>query len=375
MERKEIEARLFGHKLLTEILVDQIPERFFKSSTTTFADFAMGGGQYLAEILRRCEKYHSREQILPRLYGWETNRVYFNRALTTPLREANLFKGLPFEVSMKFDVVIGNPPYQDSSSAAKNVKLWPRFVAHSIESLKDGGFISLITPDSWATFDTSQSRRQRKNIIDNIDLEKVIDENDSFNVGVSIARWFGVKRKYSGKTEAWGQIHDFTSGPCLSAEEHSKEVIYGKIKQFRNLNMRMGNPQISSDLCKEESGTTIRFSGQKQRFTHCEVDDANTPKFVAPFSCSAYSRFFTTDSVGMLNMWMPASEAEAAELSSIWDLKVVRFFIDTYQKTAGFTPAVKNNLIPDLRGMNDQQAFEALSLSKEEIDIIEAHCE
>jgi hypothetical protein len=275
---------------------------------------------------------------------------------------------------MKFDVVIGNPPYQDPSSAAKNVKLWPRFVAHSIELLKDGGFVSLITPDSWATFDTSQSRRQRKNIIDNIDLEKVIDENASFNVGVSIARWFGVKRQYSGKTEAWSQTHDFTSGPYLSAEEKSKEAIHSKIKKSPSLNMRMGNPQITSDSCKEESGIPIKFSGSKTRFTLHEVDDVGVAKFVAPFSCSPYSRFFTTDSVGMLNMWMSASESEAEELSAIWNLKAVRFFIDTYQKTAGFTPAVKNNLIPDFRGLNDQQVFDALGLTEEEIKIVEAHC-
>lgn len=280
---------------------------------------------------------------------------------------------LTWQPNMVFDVIINNPPYQDSSSAAKNVKLWPKFVARSIEILKDGGFISFITPDSWVSFDTSQSCRQRKIIVDNIDLDKIIDESDSFNVAVSISRWSGVKRAYSGQTQVWGRAHDLSIGPYLSSDEQIREIIHNKIKQFSKLDMKMGNPHISKNLCKEESGVAIRFSGSKRRFTHCEVNDGGIPKFVAPFSCSAYSRFFTTDSVGMLNMWMPASEVEAEKLSAIWDLKVVRFFIDTYQKTAGFTPAVKNNLIPDFREFNDQQAFEALNLSQEEINVVEAH--
>ena len=152
MDRKAIEARLYGHRLLTETIVDQIPERFFKSPTTTFADLAMGGGQYLSEVLRRCEKYHLREQILPRLFGWETNRVYFNRAIAT-LKGARLSRGTPLEIDMKFDVIIGNPPYnnkgkQSGSSQTSGTSLWLEFLKLIPKLMNEGGWCSLLVPSA-----------------------------------------------------------------------------------------------------------------------------------------------------------------------------------------------------------------------------------
>jgi hypothetical protein len=275
---------------------------------------------------------------------------------------------------MQFDVVIGNPPYQDSSSAAKNVKLWPKFIKLSIGLLKPGGFISLVTPGSWAVFDSSQSQRQRLSIIDHIDLQQVVDSNCFFNVGVSIVRWLGIKRAYSGNTLAWGVDHDFSAGPYLTDEAKLATAIHEKVKRVESFKFQMGNGNIKSEECKEDTGNLIYFSGSKPRYTSKKVEGVGIGKFVAPFSCSTYSRFYTTEAVGMLNLWMPATEEEATAISAVWDLKAVRFFLDTYQKTAGFCNAVKNSLVPDLRGMDNKQAYAALGLTEEEVAVVEAHC-
>lgn len=367
--------RLLEQTKAARALVASIPEEYFINPTTTFIDPAMGGGQYLAEIVKRCEKYHTREQIMPRVYGAETQPWFINRAnLYNRLNGANLTLDLNSFMHMEFDVVIGNPPYQDSSNAAKNVKLWPKFIKLSIDLLKPNGFISLITPDSWAKFDTQQSRRQRNLIINEIDLQAVVSSDESFDVGVSIARWSGVKREYSNSTSTYGVNHDFSEGPYRSKDDLVAKSIYDKITSFKSLKFVASNGHIKSDDCKESSGNPIRFSGSKVRYTSKEVEGAGVAKFVAPFSCSPYSRFFTTDAVGMLNLWLPCDESQASLISKIWDLKAVRFFLDTYQKTAGFTPAVKNSLVPDLTGMNDVQAYKVLNLTEDEIKVIEAHC-
>src|ERR1035437_10320973 len=57
---------------------------------------------------------------------------------------------LYMEEDMKFDVVIGNPPYQDPI-AKSNKKLWDKFLKKSTELVKDNGFLAFITPFSWAT--------------------------------------------------------------------------------------------------------------------------------------------------------------------------------------------------------------------------------
>ena len=49
---------------------------------------------------------------------------------------------------MKFDVVIGNPPYQDKVTSSGNT-LWDKFVAQSLELVKDGGQLKFINPPRW----------------------------------------------------------------------------------------------------------------------------------------------------------------------------------------------------------------------------------
>jgi hypothetical protein len=50
---------------------------------------------------------------------------------------------------MKFNLIIGNPPYQskDENGVKKNV--WPKFVSKLLEYLQDAGYMSLIHPAKW----------------------------------------------------------------------------------------------------------------------------------------------------------------------------------------------------------------------------------
>jgi hypothetical protein len=50
---------------------------------------------------------------------------------------------------MKFDVVITNPPYQDSSHNEKKNTLWRKFIELSQNYTKVGGYSSLLIPSSW----------------------------------------------------------------------------------------------------------------------------------------------------------------------------------------------------------------------------------
>jgi len=63
---------------------------------------------------------------------------------------------LELEIDMKFDVVCGNPPYQDadtkkaSGGGGGNVNsLWPKFLEKSFKICKDNGFVTLVHPSGW----------------------------------------------------------------------------------------------------------------------------------------------------------------------------------------------------------------------------------
>ena len=56
---------------------------------------------------------------------------------------------------MKFDLVIGNPPYQKPTSGKDrvgsrgNTSIWDRFVVWGLEHTVDGGYMAMVHPTSW----------------------------------------------------------------------------------------------------------------------------------------------------------------------------------------------------------------------------------
>ena len=50
--------------------------------------------------------------------------------------------------TMKFSVVIGNPPYQAGTKSSGNT-IWDKFVAQSLELLEDDGYLMFINPPRW----------------------------------------------------------------------------------------------------------------------------------------------------------------------------------------------------------------------------------
>jgi hypothetical protein len=53
------------------------------------------------------------------------------------------------EQNMKFDVVVGNPPYQLKVGPDKTEPIWQKFVQTSFNIVKDDGYVSLIHPSGW----------------------------------------------------------------------------------------------------------------------------------------------------------------------------------------------------------------------------------
>jgi site-specific DNA-methyltransferase (adenine-specific) len=147
------------NNLVDEIL-DQLPSEVWSSSTTTFLDPAIGGGQFVRVIEHRLrEAGHSNKNIASRVYGYESNLMRINFAVNKyKLVGTYINKDfLDEEFSMKFDVVVGNPPFQ---SADSSLNLWPLFTEKGIELLNDSGHIAFVTPTTWMRPSTDIKRKK-----------------------------------------------------------------------------------------------------------------------------------------------------------------------------------------------------------------------
>jgi hypothetical protein len=93
-----------------------------------------------------------------------------------------------WETKMKFDFVIGNPPYQGKSrgeSMGAGHTLWDKFVEKALALVKDGGYISMIHPAGWRR-PTGNMRATgdllRKKQIEYLELHNFQDGQKTFNV-------------------------------------------------------------------------------------------------------------------------------------------------------------------------------------------------
>ena len=172
---------------LVRRMLDKIPERIWRNPKSTFCDLSMGRGTFLVEIVNRLVYIYgySQEDAISRVYGYEIRVKYVN--LMRRMGFVNIFHkdSLEEEFNMKFDVVIGNPPYQEVTGAANSKGIWSNFVKKSFEICEEGGYVSLIHPSGWrdvkGNFSHIKDLLKSKNI-------KYLNVND-FNTGKEV---FGV---------------------------------------------------------------------------------------------------------------------------------------------------------------------------------------
>lgn len=146
-------------QLVAEIL-DQLPADVWTSTSSTFFDPAIGGGQFVREIeLRLRAAGHSDSNIRGRVFGFEASDLHIRFAvnkhgLVGQYAKKPYDRFLELDDTMKFDVVVGNPPYQKESAGTRlgsrgSADLWPDFVRKCLGLCKDRGHVSLIHPTAW----------------------------------------------------------------------------------------------------------------------------------------------------------------------------------------------------------------------------------
>lgn len=145
---------------LVEEILDQLPSNVWTSKSTTFFDPAIGGGQFVHAIEHRLRTYgHSDDNIHKRVFGFEDSELHIRYAVNKHNLVGQYVKKsyeqfFELDDTMKFDVVLGNPPYQ-SGNDSKGNKLWPKFIFKTTELTKDNGYTCLVSPTGWSSGGTN----------------------------------------------------------------------------------------------------------------------------------------------------------------------------------------------------------------------------
>ena len=201
--------------LFQEIYDYRLPETLFMSETTTFADLQSAGLQSIIPLVNKLRKYgHSDENIRSRVFVFMENDLYLNYVQVKNADLPVTFYIYKESINMKFDVVVGNPPYQmnHSNSNKRAEKLWTKFIEKSHSLTKLNGYISLVTPTSWL----SGSKNIKKGSYGVMDL---FNENNLLtivkgfvfpNVSVSTHYWVLQKNNNYQNTEVIDSVTNET---------------------------------------------------------------------------------------------------------------------------------------------------------------------
>jgi len=272
---------------------------------------------------------------------------------------------------MKFDVVIGNPPF-DNSTGAKNVKLWNTFAKQAI---KLGDVVALVTPNNVIS-ERGKNGEALRSYINQSNYGFIFAENheqDYFKgYGVSTCHWC-VKSNSIDLVDPIVIKNGLKENPIVTSIVN--KVVNSK---FPKLLLQMENGHIERNSCNKTKNSTyineIFYSGNKLEYTSDILKGSNNLKLVFPFSSSYKKMFITDKQLGMLNLYITVkNHEEGQDIIKYANSKLFNLVANNYKKTSGFTPFVKQSEIPDLRGMDcsDKKLYEYFNLTPEEIDYIE----
>lgn len=241
-------------KMQLDLLEKENPE-IFSNPNTTFADLYMKSGIYITETVKRL--YKGLESQIPdenqrlkhilenQVYGFAPTKIIYDiatnfifgefdesisRADFKYLDTAELFKN-GGDVNMKFDVVIGNPPYQEETGAGSDRPIYNYFMENAY---KLSNKVCLITPARFLFNAGGTSKKWNKKMLSDAHLKVLYYQQDSSRVFANTDIKGGVAITLRDATKEFGSIDTFTHFSELNS-------ILRKVRNSKSLKANMGD--------------------------------------------------------------------------------------------------------------------------------------
>lgn len=290
--------QIFTPKKVVQLMINHLEEHdpnLFCRTDSTFIDLYMKSGIYITEIVKKLfnntrSKYYSSDHdclkhilenqvyglaptailqsiTLSYIFGFDvenkiTRKNFIQHDITSEAKEGNakekLQELLNFTENMKFDAVVGNPPYQDKT-VGDSTQMPPiyHFLMDASFSLSD--VVCLISPARFLFNAGATPKAWNKKMLSDKHFKVLSFEQDSSKVFPNTDIKGGVSITLRDKNKDFGAIETFTSYSELNSmlkkvvsrtDKFLSEIIYSAFSYQFDEAIHIEHPEIESKLSK-----------------------------------------------------------------------------------------------------------------------------
>jgi SAM-dependent methyltransferase len=208
---------------LVHEMLDRLPPEVWSDPSKRFLDPACGMGTFVFAAFARLmeglvdafpDRRERAHRILTRmLWAYDVSEEKIDvvragfRAMGLEHSALNVYNcnTLEQEFDMKFDVIIGNPPYNPPAKeyrggSGSGNKIWQKFIEKAFDGLAEDGTVAMVTPTTWrhGSFNKNRQHKRAQELIFTHGVEHWEDAKKHFPmVGHSIGIDWWVARKGS----------------------------------------------------------------------------------------------------------------------------------------------------------------------------------
>ena len=376
-------------KLWTSIFLNRELKRFIKSKHCNKILIAAGGHGSEVDVLVEMFGVDIIDKIV-----YNDKYSFFCNQIKRKYPSITVVKGdfITTEFDMKFDVVVGNPPYQDPNNDKR--MLWNQIVDKMAEVTEDDGYIAVVTPSTWLTASTNIHNSYRVFEEKQVEEAVIFDKVDSpFEEGTTVS-YSIIKNtprqtdtnlhfaKFSKKTkDLVGTINIAKEKFWPGQLEPINLAIHNKLKSFAKIefikscefhNQGLKKKQRVSDIKSKDFPYTHHVSAAITRYTSVKFSKHDTWKVMVPLT-STIDKAVINNNCGhgedMLSLYV-ADEDTAKNIKAVFNTKFYKFIGKLY-KNGRNQPL--QNLFPVVdfsQTWDDQKLFDHFGFTEEEREYI-----
>lgn len=394
-------GEVFTPKELVNEMLDEIPKQVWINPESTFIDPCMGKGTFLIEIYKRLVNIygHSPENAKSRIYGYDVRVKYVNYLQRRGFINVRHKDFLNEIIEMKFDAVVGNPPYQSKNN--KGNKLWIKFLNKSFEISKNICYVvpqSLLTSESKQIVDIRKKLSNKNNVFN-------LTKKDIFNVGEKVVYFSSIESDDKESTIVLSdgvekKVKDIINRQPVDIGDNIKLSIFKKIESYpfkneyvydfnRNSNQTTPNRLIKKGIVSDTQNELFKYlvhhSASKILYSKDLVSEYSKNgettygklKVVLNYSGGFVGEkymFLTSNMIGKQMFGIIVqNEEEGRNLINIYSSKLFEWYINS-EKSGGFNSGIYK--LPKLdctKSWTNQDLYHHFNLTKEEISYIESN--